>query len=287
MSSAVARAAKSMLQAHGVNTSQCEHELYKPSKNALLAHGDSLARSAERLALGFAEVEGSGLWMKVDEGHIAALAAETPAGRMRAFEMYRANTLDILVCKIRDFGPQPNKMGGGTRVYSNGTVCNTSRRFAPPGGHHRRQGKIVEQIMAKLDAKVLNAHLKRTERKGVNRTTNQLTTNLFPAMTVSYTRLSNNITAARVPAEMLLSFETKPHSMDRLDESAIAWSAVLSSMGVVPNRARILGALAVAWGTRPPPSPHRDTIFNAAELKRDVEALGPEAAARINRFWRA
>jgi hypothetical protein len=283
MSSAVGRTAKSVLQAHGVNTSKCDQELYKKSKNALLAHGDSLARSAERLALGFAEVEGSGLWMKLTTSHFAALAAGTPAARIRAFEMYRGNTLDHIVCSIRDFGPRNDKQGGGIRVWSNGTACNTSRRFSSPKGMR----KTVERIMAKLDAKVLNAALESIEREDGERATNQLTTNLFPAMTVSYTRLSNSITAARVPAEMLLSFETKPHSMARLDESAIAWSAVLSSMGVVPNRARILGALAVAWGTRPPSSPHRDTIFNAAELKRDVEALGPEAAARINRFWRA
>ena len=60
MSSAVGRTAKSVLQAHGVNTSKCDQELYKKSKNALLAHGDSLARSAERLALRKLKDQGCG-----------------------------------------------------------------------------------------------------------------------------------------------------------------------------------------------------------------------------------
>lgn len=275
MTSAVGRLARRLLQTHGANTSGCAQELYKGEKNALLAHGDSLARSAERLALGFAESKRA-LWMKLPEGPFSRCAAEVPASRMRIFETYRANALDSIVCPIRDFNYSKYN---GIRVYSNGTASDMSRRFSSSGA--------VERTMAKLDAKMLNKHLKKMEKENGKRATNQQTTNQFPAMTVIYTRLSNNMTAARVPAEMLLGFETKPHSKDRLDEAVAAWSAVLSSMGVAPNRARILSTLADGWGTRPPLTPHRDTIFNAAELKRGVEALGPEAAARINRFWRA
>lgn len=288
MSSTTGLFAQRLLKAHGVNTSSmewCAQELYKKEKNALLAHGDSFARSVERLAFGLAKIKRSALWIKMPPALFPMFAPTVPAGRMRVFVMYRANALDSIVCLIRDFGNSCHKSActgkfesAGIRVSSNGTASDTSRRFSSSGA--------VERIMAKLDAKRLNKQLKAIEKKNIRLAIKPHSSNKFPAMAVSYTRLANNMTATAVPSELLLGFETKPRSIDRLDESVAAWSAVLSSMGVAPHRAKILGVLADAWGTRPL-TPHRNIIFNAAELKRDVEAFHPEAAARINRFWRA
>ena len=189
----------------------------------------------------------------------------------------RENTLDKLVCKIRDCFISGKK---AFTKFANGTTANLC--FARRHSVQRTKAAFdVRALLGLLKADMPymakperfgpgseEAALAKTyvaQRKANHKSAHYLT----PVAVIEWLIQAGTLPNEPMFTEELLNFETDGTEQG-LARSVDAWTKVFEAWHLPKaqyDREVIATVLRRDWGTRPPALPHRDVIFNHAEVK--------------------
>eukprot|EP00448_Togula_jolla_P011207 CAMPEP_0170594680 /NCGR_PEP_ID=MMETSP0224-20130122/14134_1 /TAXON_ID=285029 /ORGANISM="Togula jolla, Strain CCCM 725" /LENGTH=317 /DNA_ID=CAMNT_0010918763 /DNA_START=88 /DNA_END=1041 /DNA_ORIENTATION=+ len=259
-SSEIIRMARQMLPLLGVDLYPLSvKELVRASKNPWYQEGDDMGTAMER---GVSEAKRQRQALLFNNFHLKdneqykKMNDFLVQAQTRSVIVHRNNSLDTLVCDVRDCFADPAGVERGYTVDTQGQKIDLC--------FDRRSSSI--ETLAHLDPKHVVHHLKRAAS--------------FPEAQATMLKNLGYLPAKTVLVEDLFAFE---YSKSSLGKSVNAWESFFESLGVEADSEIIRSYLAKAVASRSRPRPHSQVIHNYKVIHQTLTARAKELCWMLRR----
>eukprot|EP00448_Togula_jolla_P035567 CAMPEP_0170619300 /NCGR_PEP_ID=MMETSP0224-20130122/27443_1 /TAXON_ID=285029 /ORGANISM="Togula jolla, Strain CCCM 725" /LENGTH=347 /DNA_ID=CAMNT_0010945381 /DNA_START=77 /DNA_END=1120 /DNA_ORIENTATION=- len=252
-SSEIIRMAREMLPLFGVALYPTSvKELVRVSKNPWLREGEDLgtamkrgvddaARQRQTLIFDNFHLKDNDFYRTMNEFMVQA--------KTRSVIVHRNNSLDTLICDVRDCFEDPSGVQRGYTVDEEGNkidLCFNRRSSTQATLAHLKSNRVVHHLQEAA---------------------------AFPERQRALLEELGYEPAETVLVEDLYAFE---YSKDNLEQSVDAWTKFFSSLGLVADSSKIREYLKKDVASRSPPGPHSKSISNLKTVMRILETDGKD-----------
>jgi len=259
-SSEIMRMAREMLPLFGVDLYPLSvKELVRASKNPWFQEGEDMGTAMQRGVNAAKRQRQSLLFDNFhlkDNDQYRTMNEFMVRAQTRSVIVHRNNSLDTLVCDVRDCFEDPAGVKRGYTVDEHGKrikLCFDRRGSSQATLAHLQPSHVVHHL-----------------REAAS----------FPQEQAALLKKLGYQAAETVLVEDLYAFEYSQHNLDR---SVVAWKKLFKSLGVTASSRKIRGYLRKDVASRSRPSPHSKSVSNLNAVKQILEKEGPEFSWMIRR----